>query len=345
MLSIPAHRLKSLRRLLLAAACLLAGLGAAQAQTTGTLTGHEADPQVLPVWNTRSGRVEALLLLSPEQDGLNPLDRVLPREPALPGAGLGVTLDNGSRLRGSLQPDLNAGLALLCNQGIHVAMTLGPLGEQCLLAQVGGQGDLLLPASRSPGVTLDAQWRSADGGLDLSFGLSWLDTSLQGGETLSLPGFGAQPHYVSTLPPLLPGLLGHLGLGDLSLREVHWNSSLALGAQKWLSLGGSLGMQELSSLAGTPVRWDSATVTLGVGYRGLTGRLTGRLIELPQGQGNYTGLDLGVSWRTPWQGELSFGAQNLLNKTPDTSQWPLPDLPAIEAPGGRTPYVRYKQDL
>ena len=57
------------------------------------------------------------------------------------------------------------------------------------------------------------------------------------------------------------------------------------------------------------------------------------------------GLDLGVSWRTPWQGELIFGAQNVLNKTPDTSQWPLPDLPAIEAPGGRIPYVRYKQDL
>ncbi len=336
----PAHPLKSLRRLPLAVACVLAGVGTAQAQPPATLAGHDADPQVLPVWNTRSGRVEALLLLSPDQDELNPLDRVFPREPALPGLGLDVTLDGGSHLRGSLQPDANAGLALLCNQGIHVAMTLGPLGQQCLLAQVGGQGDALLPASRNPGVSLDAQWRSADGGLDLSFGLSWLDASLHGGERLSLPGFGAQPPYVSTLPPLQP-----MTLGDISLRQVHWNSSLALGARNWLSLGGSLGTQELTTLAGSPLRWDSATVTLGIGYRGLTGRLTGRLIELPQGQGNFTGLDLGVSWRTPWQGELSFGAQNLLNKTPDTSQWPLPDLPAIETPGGRTPYVRYKQDL
>lgn len=339
---IPFQPLKPLRRLPLMVACGLLGAGSAQAQSTGTLTGHDADvQQVLPVWNTHSGRVEALLLLSPDQDELNPLDRVFPREPALPGVGLEVTLDNGSRLRGSLQPDTNAGLALLCSQGIHVAMTLGPLGQQCLLAQVGGQSDMLLSASRSPGVTLDAQWHSADGGLDLSFGLSWLDASLHGGEPLSLPGFGARPAYASVLAPLQPG---NLRLGDISLREVHWNSSLALGAQNWLSLGGSLGTQELTSLAGAPLRWDSATVTLGVGYRGIAGRLTGRLIEVPQGQ-NYTGLDLGVSWRTPWQGELSFGAQNLLNKTPDTSQWPLQDLPAIEAPGGRTPYVRYKQDL
>ena len=103
-------------------------------------------------------------------------------------------------------------------------------------------------------------------------------------------------------------------------------------------------LRNLTLRRGVKVVLDSATVTLGVGFRGLTGRLTGRLIELPQGQ-NFTGLDLGVSWRTPWQGELIFGAQNVLNKTPDTSQWPLPDLPAIEAPGGRIPYVRYKQDL
>ena len=341
---IPTHPLKLLRRLPLAVACALMGMATVQAQTTPpALLGHEPDAQVLPVWNTRSGRVEALLLLSPDQDKLNPLDRVFPRETTLPGVGLGVTLGNGSRLRGTLQPEPSAGLALLCSQGIHVAMTLGPLGQQCLLAQIGSQDDLFLPASRTPGVSMDAQWHSADGGLDLSFGLSWLDTSLHGGEVPSPLGFDVRPPHTAALP-LLPALQSNFRLGDISLREVHWNSSLALGAQKWLSLGGSVGTQELSTLAGAPLRWDSATVTLGVGFRGLTGRLTGRLIELPQGQ-NFTGLDLGVSWRTPWQGELIFGAQNVLNKTPDTSQWPLPDLPAIEAPGGRIPYVRYKQDL
>lgn len=338
--SSPLSRPKLLRHLPLAVACALACVGVAQAQPGAVLAGHDADPQVLPVWNTRSGRVEALLLLSNDSDEASPLDRMFPRESALPGVGLNISLDGGSRLSGSLQPDANAGLALLCSQGIHVAMTLGPLGQQCLLAHMGGQGDMLLPASRTPGVTLDTHWQSADGGLDLSFGLSWLDTSLQGSELPPLPGFGAMPPYRSTLPQLLP-----MSLGGISLREVHWGGNLALGAQRWLSLAGSVGTQELTFLSGAPQRWDSATVTFGVGYRGLSGRLTGRLIELPQGQGSFSGLDLGVSWRTPWQGELSFGAQNLLNRTPDTSQWPLPDLPALEMSGGRTPYVRYKQDL
>ena len=39
----------------------------------------------------------------------------------------------------------------------------------------------------------------------------------------------------------------------------------------------------MNLLLGGPQRWDTTTVTFGVGYRGLSGRLTGRLIELPRG--------------------------------------------------------------
>lgn len=315
--------------------------GAIHAQTSTLAVGHDADAQVLPVWNTRSGQIEALLLLSPDPEPGNPLDRVLPRERTLPGIGLGVTFDEGQRLRVSLSPDSNTGLALLCSQGIHVAMTLGALSQQCLLTQVGGTNETLFPSSRA-GTKLDTHWQSADGGLDLSFGLSWLDSPLQGAQPGTTIDFGSGLNSVfgPTLPQMLP-----YNAGQLSQRQLHWGGNLMLGEQRWVSLGGTMGSQELDSLLGKPMRWDSATVTLGVGFRGLSGRLTGRLIELPAGQGNISGLDLGFSWRTPWQGELSFGAQNVLNKTPDTTKWPLSELPALEAPGGRTPYVRYKQDL
>lgn len=331
---------KLLRRLSAGMVGALLVTGACFAQTSTLAPGHEADAQVLPVWNTSSGQIEALLLLSPEPEPGNPLDRLLPRRPVLPGVGLGVSLDNGQRLRVSLSPDTNTGLALLCNQGIHVAMSLGALGQQCLLAQVGGASDALLPSSRA-GATLDANWQSADGGLDLSFGLSWLDSPLRdsqpelwGHDSTTNPNFGA------IVPHLLP-----VDLGELSQRQLHWQGNLLLGEQRWVSLGGTFGSQQLDSLLGKPVRWDSATVTLGVGFGGLSGRLTGRLIELPAGQGNTSALDLGFSWRTPWQGELSFGAQNVLNQAPDSSKWPTTELPALEVPGGRTPYVRYKQDL
>jgi len=314
---------------------------APQAQALGSLSETSNDGQhVVPVWNAHSGKVEALLLLEPDANTDRALDRVLARGTQLPGLGLGMTLNDGSRLRTSLAPEANTGLALLCSQGIHVAMTLGSLSEQCLLTNVGAGDDLALPSSRKPGLRLDNQWRSAGGGLDLNFGLSWLKAPLQGVATQEVPALPASQAVFSTLPSLVPS-----SLGELSLRQVHWNGVLNLPEQRWVSLGGTASTQVLESFVSAPLRWDSATLSVGVGFRGLSGRLVGRLIELSAGQGSYSGLDLGLSWRTPWQGELSIGAQNLLNQKPDTSKWPLNELPALELPSGRTPYVRYKQDL
>lgn len=328
-----------LRGLILLLGGLLLGTGLGQAQGIGNLAGHDADAQqVLPVWNTRSGQLEALLLLSPESESDGTLDYLSRRESVLPGLGLGLTLGDGSRLEASLRPEANTGLALLCNQGIHVAMSLGVLGQQCLLAQVGAGEDALLPGGQSQGLKLDSRWQSAGGGFDLNFGLSWLEASLRSDASEFDPLRGVMSRSAVTAMPLV--------LGDLNQRRLYLDGRMALGNNRWLSLGGSVGSHELDTLLGAPLRWDNAMVTFGVSYGGLSGRLTGRLIELPAGQGSYSGLDLGFSWRTPWQGELSFGAQNLLNSpSPDSSTWPMSELPALEAPGGRTPYVRYKQDL
>lgn len=329
----------SLRALSLALAGVLAGFAVpALAQVIGNPSGHEADPQILPVWNTRSGKVEALLLLSPEQQASEPLDRWLSHSRVTSGIGFGISMQNGSRVQASLEPESSSGLALLCSQGVHVAAALGGLGQQCLLAQMGAGDDQLLTIQRRNGAKLDTRWQSASGGLDLSFGLSWLDSPLQ---TEAPPVFASPAAgFQGALPRILPPVLG-----EISTRQAHWKGSLALGNEHWMSMGGTLGTHQLNSLIGAPLRWDNATVTLGVGFRGFSGHLTGRLIELPANQGSISGLDLGFSWRTPWQGELSFGAQNLLNQNPDTSKWPLSELPALEVSGGRTPYVRYKQDL
>jgi hypothetical protein len=54
----------------------------------------------------------------------------------------------------------------------------------------------------------------------------------------------------------------------------------------------------------------------------------------------WNSIDLGVTWRLPWQGSLSVGAQNLWSSgTPaNTPMGPEPDQ-------SRTPYVQYHQDL
>lgn len=306
------------------------------------LAEQNADAQVLPIWNTQSGQLEALLLLPDEADDARVLSRVLPetRLSAGTGAAIGLDLDlnRGGRLHSRLQPETNTGLALLCNESVHVAMTLGPLAEQCLLARIGADEQALPGTSHSPGIALDNLWQSPGGALDLSFGLSWLDTPLHNNRPSPAqtgPALHATP---ATPPPLV--------LGNLQRRELHLGSQFSLDPNRRISLGGSLASHELrGALPGGHTRWDSTTITLGVNYHGLSGHLTGRLIEVPQNQSSFNGLDLGFSWRTPWQGELSFGAQNILNKTPDSREWPLHELPPLEVPGGRTPYVRYKQDL
>jgi hypothetical protein len=72
--------------------------------------------------------------------------------------------------------------------------------------------------------------------------------------------------------------------------------------------------------------------------------LVARVFDSKQGA-NWSGLDLGVSWRTPWQGVFRVGASNVLvsGKPPALLD---PKRAAQEgADLDRVPYVRYEQDL
>ena len=308
----------------------------------------ETDTRVLPVWNNESGRMEGLLLLdAPIHGGLNPLDRLLGNDGGAPGLGIRLNLGDGSRVQSALQFERDAGLALLCNGSVGMASALGTLGQDCLLASLGDSD--LLPRSSTPGVTLGADWRAADGGVDLSFGLSWLSSTFSDPRSSlyddsNSPWLGSLPLSSSMSSNLLSGLAG----AHMDAQQVHLGASMNFSAERWMSLVGSLASQRFTAASGLPLQWETATVTLGVGYRGLTGQLTGRLLELPAQNASWSGIDLGLSWRTSWQGELSVGARNLWRSggRDNTAAWPLSDLPAmVEDPSVRVPYVRYKQDL
>ena len=88
-------------------------------------------------------------------------------------------------------------------------------------------------------------------------------------------------------------------------------------------------------------------MTFGLHYGDFSGNVTGRVLgpnDNFNGASRWTGLDIGLSWRTPWQGQLSIGTQNL---------WSSGALPAITDPvarevdanQARVPYVQYHQDL
>ena len=304
-----------------------------------------ADARILPVWNNESGRIEALLLLDSVDAHLNPLDRVLDSGAPAPGLGARLRFADGRRISTTLQFDPDAGMALLCNGNIGLAASLGTFGQDCLLASL-GDNDVLLRGT-SPGLKFGSGWRSAGGSVDLSFGLSWLDTSFSDAFSLvddpnaAWSGGNALPFKAWT------GGFGELVGAHLDAQQIHLGATLNFSPQRWMSLAGSLATQRFTPAGtGLPLHWEAATVTLGVGYRGITGQLTGRLLELPAQNATWSALDLGVSWRTPWQAELSVGARNLLGNGPDdASKWPLAELPALEDPAARVPYVRYRQDL
>jgi hypothetical protein len=177
-------------------------------------------------------------------------------------------------------------------------------------------------------------------GIDLSYGLSWMRT--QGdAPTLGTLAQGDLPVPVLTLP-------GALMLAPDGEAEVFARSRWQLGQSSALDIGASYGRSHLSSIGAlgstfgaSNVDLDTLSLSLGLDTGSLRGAIVGHVLSSddPVLAGRrWTTLDLGVSWRTPWSGELSVGAQNL---------WSAPNSlrDATDTPQARTPYIRYRQDL
>lgn len=319
-----------------AAMLMLASAGAMAQSIERDATTLDADTRVLPVWSNSSGRVEALLLLDSVDSALpgNALDRVLAAPRGGIGFGARVQLDGGAQLRGSLQYDADASLALLCDGRNGIAGALATVGEHCLLATLGNDDPLLDGSSK--GTRLGLGWSSPAQFLDLSFGLSWLEADGRAG----MLGDSLVGH------PLALSGLDTLGMWAQRLenQSLRLDSLINLGPQARMLVGGDVGRSRLLALDGSELQWETAELSFGLGYGAFTGQLTGRLIELPREGQHWSTLDIGVSWRTPWRGELSVGARNVLGSG-DAAHWPLNELPVVEDPSARVPYVRYQQDL
>lgn len=154
----------------------------------------------------------------------------------------------------------------------------------------------------------------------------------------------------STLPRVLPGAARNAdGLSSFdSSSQLSARGRLALGGKSGIDVGASMGRIRLvqGNLLGVDTL-DQKALTFGVDHGPLSGSLVGRTMVPEAGiPGNlsldrrWNSIDLGVTWRLPWRGELSVGAQNLWSSgTPvNTPVGPEPDQ-------SRTPYVQYHQDL
>lgn len=163
-------------------------------------------------------------------------------------------------------------------------------------------------------------------------------------------GSTTTPHHNVVLPRVLPNVApGVDGLSSFdSSNQLSAKGRLALGNKTGIDLGASFGRVYLlpGNLLGVSVM-DQKALSFGVDHGPLSGMLTGRTMQPEAGipgslytDRRWNSIDLGVTWRLPWRGSLSVGAQNLWSSgTPaNTPVGPEPDQ-------SRTPYVQYHQDL
>ncbi|NIJ68208.1 XOO1806 family protein [Xanthomonas sp. 60] len=118
----------------------------------------------------------------------------------------------------------------------------------------------------------------------------------------------------------------------------------SIGREAFVSIAGTYAKARLvpiSDAAPSMVnRWDSRSLSVGAGYGNFSGNIIGRVVDVPGQPGKWEGLGLGLTWRTPWSGQLTVGAENVISRGRN------PFAPRNESnDDGTVPYVRYEQDL
>ncbi|PKM08610.1 MAG: hypothetical protein CVV14_03235 [Gammaproteobacteria bacterium HGW-Gammaproteobacteria-4] len=334
---------------------LVAGVAHAQVPLKWPATTRPEQPSeqpvestLLPVLNRETGKFEAFLLVEPANlqaaHGLNLLPTPL-SHPVVSGSRiLGANSPHMARLRGNVRLEPGNNLAVLCDGPASLINSLGGLSQHCLLASLDQHPDPL--ARYSPALRANVALDSGPVRVDLGIGAQR--------QSLSRAVLGAAPRGYTILGgaansnnvwwnrPLLSGYLSGLTLDQI---DFGGQAYLPLGEQGWLSIGGSVARARLIANTNALFRsgdWTRSAFTLGGGYGAFSGALTGHSTQSDNGL-RWQGVDIGVSWMTPWSGRLSIGADNILSS--GDSNTGLGEIGLPDEPKGRTPYVRYQQDL
>lgn len=207
--------------------------------------------------------------------------------------------------------DTGESVGLLCkNTGI--GNSISSLAAACNVAMLGGEDD----SSQRFGT-----------GMSLSHGSTKVGVNLGNGH-YSLPAW---------MTPGTGGNAIHFEQNDLAVF-----GQKNIGREGFVTIGGTVARARLvpaSELGTIPDQWNSRSLSVGGGYGAFSGSIIGRVVDVP-GQPQWEGIGLGVTWHTPWSGQLTVGAENVITrgKNPFT-----PD--GLPSDGGTVPYVRYEQDL
>lgn len=118
-----------------------------------------------------------------------------------------------------------------------------------------------------------------------------------------------------------------------------------IGREATVSIAGTVARARLVPAGDVPDsvtdRWTTSSVTVGAGYGPFGANVIGRVVDAPNVAGRWEGFGLGLTWRTPWSGQLTVGADNVVTR----GRNPFSPAGAADKDEGTVPYVRYEQDL
>ena len=210
---------------------------------------------------------------------------------------------------------LDAGntLGLVCDRRTGLASGIGNLANHCMLAALDDDGR----SDRSRQASLGAQ--------------------------LAKPGsrIGAA---IGTGRDSLPAWLSPAGRTS----KVQQNSLTVygeknIGREATVSIGGTWARARLIPAGDVPAladHWNSRSITVGAGVGAFSANIVGRVVDTQSEPGRWEGLGVGLTWHTPWSGQLTVGAENVVTRGKN------PFAPGdAEKDEGTVPYVRYEQDL
>ena len=264
---------------------LVLGIAAAMAGTPVAAQVKKNDVTLLPIVNSKSGRVEGAIALEPT---------------GRPATTARWRFGSNS-LESAFGLSSGQSLALLCDGSRGMPSRMDRLSDTCSLGTIG-------PASASYGN------RNARVGVAVGKGRD------------SLPGW------------IAAGQRSRSDQTDLAL-FAEYN----LGRNGMVSIAGTTARARLISPAELPLaadHWNSLGLSVGGGIGNFRANVFGRVIEVPGQPGKWEGFGVGLTWRTPWSGQLSVGAENVATRGRN------PFAPQVKGEEeGTVPYVRYQQDL
>ena len=240
------------------------------------------------------------------------LEAYLVLEPAQQSQATGRRRFGNNMLDATYGLEASDSLAVLCNGKGNFSSGLGQLPNNCLLATLGER--LEQPEQR---ITAGAAF------------------SRNGNRIGALAGSGrdALPAWLTPGAPR----------AKVDVKDLTVFAQKNLPNQGFVSIAGTVAKARLvpASEAAPALadRWSSKSLTVGGGLGAFGASVVGHVLDTP-GQPAFSGLGVGLTWRTPWSGQLTVGADNVVTrgKNPFSAS-------SLEDGEGTVPYVRYEQDL